>query len=99
MATNSFDSGSDTIHGNDSRDVIFGSGGADDEVHGYNSSDIIIGDFAVIHLDSMVDYLYGVISIDSHNCTEGGGQNIITGDDDHDIIVGKYHGCRMCTSR
>ena len=91
VATNSFDSGSDTIHGNGSRDIIFGSGGAVDELHGYNSSDIIVGDFAVIHLDSMVDYLYGIYSVDSHNCTEGGGQNVITGDDDHDIIVGKQY--------
>ena len=28
VSTNSFDSGSDTIHGNEKRDIIFGSGGA-----------------------------------------------------------------------
>ena len=71
VATNSFDSGSDIIHGNGSRDIIFGLGGAVDEMHGYNSSAIIVGDFSVIHLDSMVDYLYGIFSVDSHNCTEG----------------------------
>ena len=91
VATNSFDSGSDTIHGNGSRDIIFGSGGAVDELHGYNSSAIIVGDFSVIHLDSMVDYLYEIFSVDSHNCTEDGGQNVINGDDDYGIIVGKQH--------
>ena len=49
-----------------------------------------MGDFAVILLDETVDYLYGILSIDSHNCTEGGGRNIIMGGNDHDIIVGKY---------
>ena len=71
VATNSYDSGSDTIHGNGSRDIIFGSGGAVDGMHGYNSSAIIVGDFSVIHLDSMVDYLYEIFSVDSHNYTEG----------------------------
>jgi len=59
-----------------------------DELHGYNSSDIIIGDFAIVLMDDQVGYLYGIVSIDSHNCTEGGGKNIITGGDNHDIIVG-----------
>ena len=95
VPTNSFDSGSDTIHGNANRDIIFGSGGALDELHGYNSSDIIIGDFAIILIDATVDYLYGIVSIDSHNCTEGGGQNTITGDSDHDIIVGGGHSIDM----
>ena len=71
IPTNSFDSGSDTIHGNGARDIIFGSGGGLDELHGYSSSDILIGDFAIILLDASVEYLYGVYSIDSHNCTEG----------------------------
>ena len=91
LITNNFDSGNDLIHGNEKRDIIFGSGGAVDELFGYNSSDIIIGDFAVILIDDNVDYLYGIISIDSHNCTEGGGQNIMAGGDDHDIIVGGGH--------
>lgn len=42
----------------------------------------------MVLLDETVDYLYGVLSVDSHNCTEGGGRNIITGGDDHDVIVG-----------
>jgi hypothetical protein len=65
--------------------------GALDELHGYNSSDVIVGDFAVIVADDTVDFLYGVLSIDSHNCTEGGGRNIITGDRGHDIIIGGGH--------
>ena len=60
-----------------------------DELHGYNSSDIIIGDFAIVLMDEQVGHLYGIMSIDSHNCTEGGGKNIITGGDNHDIVVGK----------
>ena len=95
VPTNSFDSGSDIIHGNKNRDIIFGSGGALDELHGYNSSDIIIGDFAIILIDPTVDYLYGIVSIDSHNCTEGGGQNTLKGYDNHDIIVGGGHSIDM----
>ena len=91
LVTNNFDSGSDIIHGNGARDVIFGSGGALDKLHGYNSSDIIVGDFAVILIDETVDYLYGITSIDSHNCTEGGGKNIMTGDENHDILIGGGH--------
>ena len=91
VSRNNYDSGSDTIHGNQKRDIIVGCGGALDELHGYNSSDIIVGDFVIILIDDTVDYLYGIVSIDSHNCTEGGGQNIMTGDDDHDIIVGGGH--------
>ena len=69
--------------------------GALDELHGYNSSDIIVGDFAVILIDETVDYLYGILSIDSHNCTEGGGRNTMTGDEDHDIIIGGGHSVDM----
>lgn len=95
VSVNNFDSGSDSIHGNEKRDIIFGSGGAHDELHGYNSSDVIIGDFAIVLIDETVDYLYGIVSIDSHNCTEGGGQNIMTGGEDHDIIVGGGHSMDM----
>ena len=80
LIQNNFDSGNDIIHGNKNRDIIFGCGGAVDELYGYNSSDILIGDFAVILIDDTVDYLYGIVSIDSHNCTEGGGQNIMAGE-------------------
>ena len=59
-----------------------------DELHGYDSSDIIIGDFAIVLMNEQVGYLYGIVSIDSRNCTEGGGRNIITGGDHHDIILG-----------
>lgn len=52
---------------------------------------MILGDFAIILFDERADYLYGMMSIDSHNCTEGGGKNIITGDGGHDIIVGGGH--------
>jgi len=78
---NYLDSGNDTIYGNADRDVIFGCGGELDVLNGDDGSDLLFGDFGVIHLASNASNgnLFGILSIDSLNCTRGGGNNNIYG--------------------
>lgn len=71
LSINNLDSGSDKLYGNTKRDVLIGGGGDLDELYGHNSSDIIIGDSVLIFFDEEAPNLYGLLSIDSHNCTEG----------------------------
>ena len=75
------DSGNDTIHGNADRDVIFGCGGELDVLNGDDGSDLLFGDFGVIHLASNASNgnLFGILSIDSLDCSQGGGRNKIYG--------------------
>ena len=46
-----------------------------DKLYGNNGSDFIFGDFALLTFDELAPNLYGILSIDSLNCTEGGGTN------------------------
>ena len=50
-----------------------------DELHGADEQDYILGDFGVIVFDESLPNLYGILSIDSLNCTDGGGINVISG--------------------
>lgn len=50
-----------------------------DSLYGNDGSDFIFTDFAELVYDEMAPNLYGIRSIDSLNCTEGGDRNIAHG--------------------
>ena len=79
FSTNNFGSGNDTVYGNGARDILFGCGGNFDKTFGNDGNDIIFGDFGEVILDVSAPSMYGVVSIDSLNCTEGGGMNTVIG--------------------
>lgn len=79
---NNLDSGNDKIYGNADQDVIFGGGGQLDKLNGDGGSDFLFGDFGIAQFASNAPNgnLFGMLSIDSLNCTtDGGGRNIING--------------------
>jgi Ca2+-binding RTX toxin-like protein len=80
--------GNDTIFGNEERDVIVGGGGLFDVLYGNEGPDIIATDFAVIRFNSSHPNLYGVVSIDTVNCSIDGGINYAFGEEDDDILLG-----------
>ena len=73
---NNLDSGNDTIYGNADKDVIFGGGGQLDKLNGDGGSDFLFGDFGVVRFASNAPNgsLFGMLSIDSLNCTTNGGE-------------------------
>lgn len=59
-----------------------------DELYGNDGPDIISTDFVTILFDTSEQNLYGVTSITSQNCSEGGGNNTAHGNDGDDILLG-----------
>ena len=80
---NYWDSGSDIIYGNGDRDVIFGGGGENDTLVGNHGSDFLFGDFADVAFNQFAPEgnLFGILSMESLNCSENVGINDMFGND------------------
>ncbi|MGH3370352.1 MAG: Calx-beta domain-containing protein, partial [Nocardioidaceae bacterium] len=78
--------GADVIDGNEDADVVLG-GAAGDTIHGNGASDVILGDFG--RLTWMADD-GDQSDLDLVTTTDptAGGVDTITGDEDHDIVLG-----------
>jgi hypothetical protein len=74
--------GQDKIYLGDGPDIAFG-GALGDTIDGGIGSDLMLGDFGVIHLTSNASNgnLFGILSIDSLDCIQGGGSNTIYGNE------------------
>ena len=72
--------GEDSMDLGDGSDIAFG-GALGDTIYGGAGSDLLFGDFGVIHLASNASNgnLFGILSIDSLDCSQGGGRNKIYG--------------------